>query len=102
MTRPSSLAAAALILCVTACGERGPRAKNLLIVCIDTLRADELGAYGRSPSITPALDRLCLHLVLPLDHRAVGRAEPARGLLPYPGRTLPGRRLRHVRDREPR
>lgn len=27
-------------------------------MCVDTLRADELGAYGQSPSRTPALDQL--------------------------------------------
>lgn len=31
---------------------------NLLLVGLDTLRADELGAWGRSPSLTPNLDRL--------------------------------------------
>jgi arylsulfatase A-like enzyme len=31
---------------------------NVLLVGIDTLRADELGAWGRSPSFTPNLDRL--------------------------------------------
>ena len=41
------------------CGSGGPpRPKNLLIVCVDTLRADELGAYGAAPSRTPVLDQL--------------------------------------------
>jgi arylsulfatase A-like enzyme len=31
---------------------------NILLIGIDTLRADALGAWGRSPSPTPALDRL--------------------------------------------
>jgi arylsulfatase A-like enzyme len=31
---------------------------NLLLIGIDTLRADALGAWGRSPSLTPTLDRL--------------------------------------------
>lgn len=30
---------------------------NVLLVGLDTLRADHLGAYGRTPSPTPALDR---------------------------------------------
>jgi arylsulfatase A-like enzyme len=34
----------------------GPR--PVVLVTIDTLRADRLGAYGRTPSITPALDAL--------------------------------------------
>jgi arylsulfatase A-like enzyme len=38
---------------------RGPKAApNLLLIGADTLRADALGAWGRSPSITPALDAL--------------------------------------------
>ncbi|MFL6292970.1 MAG: sulfatase [Thermoanaerobaculia bacterium] len=31
---------------------------NILLIGLDTLRADELGAWGRSPSLTPNLDRL--------------------------------------------
>lgn len=31
---------------------------NILLIGADTLRADHLGAYGHSPSLTPALDRL--------------------------------------------
>ncbi|MEA2603789.1 MAG: choline-sulfatase [Acidobacteriota bacterium] len=31
---------------------------NILLIGIDTLRADALGAWGRNPSLTPALDRL--------------------------------------------
>ena len=34
----------------------GPQARNLLIVTIDTLRADRVGAYGHSTARTPALD----------------------------------------------
>jgi arylsulfatase A-like enzyme len=51
--------AAALGLVAAACDRGGsPHPKNLLLVCVDTLRADELGAYGREPSLTPALDGL--------------------------------------------
>jgi arylsulfatase A-like enzyme len=31
---------------------------DVVLVCIDTLRADRLGAYERSPSITPEMDRI--------------------------------------------
>jgi arylsulfatase A-like enzyme len=31
---------------------------NVILIGIDTLRADELGAWGRTPSLTPNLDRL--------------------------------------------
>ena len=35
-----------------------PGSPDVVLVSIDTLRADRLGAYGRSPSITPGMDRL--------------------------------------------
>ena len=38
------------------CG--GEPSPSVLLITIDTLRADELGAYGASPSRTPNLDRL--------------------------------------------
>lgn len=34
------------------------RRPNILLIGFDTLRADALGAWGRSPSLTPSLDRL--------------------------------------------
>ena len=40
---------------VAAPGRRHP---DVVLVSIDTLRADHLGAYGRTPSITPAMDRV--------------------------------------------
>jgi len=42
-----------------ACGRRrSTRGDNLLLVTLDTVRADHLGAYGYAPAETPALDRL--------------------------------------------
>jgi hypothetical protein len=35
-----------------------PARPDVVLVSIDTLRADHLGAYGRSPTITPEMDRL--------------------------------------------
>lgn len=37
-----------------------PPARNLLLISLDTLRADRLGAYGNSHSLTPNLDRIAL------------------------------------------
>jgi arylsulfatase A-like enzyme len=34
---------------------------NVLFLGADTLRADALGIYGRTPTLTPALDRFALH-----------------------------------------
>jgi len=38
------------------CG--GSAAASVVLITLDTTRADALGAYGRSPSVTPNLDRL--------------------------------------------
>jgi len=46
-----ALAAASLALAA-------PSRPNILLVTIDTLRADHLGSYGASPGSTPALDAL--------------------------------------------
>ena len=61
MTRALALAA---VIALTSCGRDAPTAvlralpgQNILLVTIDTLRADALGAYG-GPAATPALDRL--------------------------------------------
>lgn len=56
---------AAIAMVASACGRddaQGPRqavpAQNLLLVTIDTLRADRVGAYGYVPAQTPAIDRI--------------------------------------------
>lgn len=36
----------------------GGKARHLLLITVDTLRADHVGVYGRSPSPTPSLDAL--------------------------------------------
>jgi arylsulfatase A-like enzyme/thioredoxin-like negative regulator of GroEL len=59
-----SLAALLLCLIASACSprrevaERVPPARNLLVVTIDTLRADRVGAYGYARARTPAMDGL--------------------------------------------
>jgi choline-sulfatase len=58
---PAFLAAGAAVALAWVGGARGqpgaPR-PNLLLVTIDTLRADRIGAYGYAPATTPVLDRL--------------------------------------------
>ncbi len=49
------LAAASSVAVVSA---EGPGRPSVLIVTLDTTRADALGCYGRSPTPTPALDAL--------------------------------------------
>lgn len=67
---------ALLSVLATSCGDAGgtQRPKNLLVVCIDTLRADQLGAYSSSRSassrggakaaLTPNLDALAQESVV--------------------------------------
>jgi len=54
------LAIAALV--IAGCGAREPKAAarqpNVLLVTIDTLRADHVGAYGAATGATPNIDRL--------------------------------------------
>jgi choline-sulfatase len=56
---------ASLLLTLAGCGAPTkepapppPVARNLVIITIDTLRADRVGAYGYSAARTPAMDRL--------------------------------------------
>src|SRR2546425_3685245 len=55
MIRQRFLAAAALVL--SACGQGAPR-PNVLLITIDTLRADHLGCYGYARGTSPHIDRL--------------------------------------------
>jgi arylsulfatase A-like enzyme/Flp pilus assembly protein TadD len=91
-----------LIAALLACGCRGsgerpaaPRAQNVLLVTIDTLRADRVGAYGYARARTPTLDALA--------HTGV-RFDKAYATAPITlvshaslmtGRYPPGHRARH-------
>ncbi len=39
-------------------GLRGPTPRHLVLISLDTVRADHLGAYGHPARVTPTLDRL--------------------------------------------
>ncbi len=56
---PSSLLAALVgaALLLAGCGGGGER-PNVVLIVVDTLRADALGCYGDEPSPSPAIDRL--------------------------------------------
>ena len=43
---------------------RSPRRLNVLLITLDTTRADRLGCYGHAKAMTPALDRLAQQGVL--------------------------------------
>jgi choline-sulfatase len=60
------LALGSLALAGPACGPSGhtERPRNLLIVCVDTLRTDLLGAYGDPGGLSPRLDALARESVV--------------------------------------
>ena len=65
MSRTTRIAAVvAAAACLVAAGawwwtaSRAPRHPNLLLITIDTLRADHVGAYGATTGATPSLDAL--------------------------------------------
>ncbi|MGH9328174.1 MAG: sulfatase-like hydrolase/transferase [Terriglobia bacterium] len=72
---------------------RAEAVENLILISIDTLRADHLGAYGYRPSVTPNLDRIARksvvfeHVITPVPltlpaHTALFTSEypPANGV----------------------
>jgi arylsulfatase len=48
----------ALALMLVACGTQAPPPRHLVLISVDTLRADHLGAYGNRFGLTPAIDAL--------------------------------------------
>src|SRR5262245_24891555 len=58
------LIAAALAFCNSGCSRRESRPKNVLLITIDTCRADCIGSYGHPTIRTPTLDRLAREGVL--------------------------------------
>ena len=50
--------ALALLLAAGGCSRQPEKPKNLLLITIDTLRADRLGCYGAAAASTPNIDRL--------------------------------------------
>ena len=64
LSRRSTFLIAVLLLCASCSGSEPERsaapagARSFLMVTIDTLRADRVGAYGDSGARTPAMDAL--------------------------------------------
>ena len=56
--------AAAMLLPSNGCAPRPSGPPNIIVILIDTLRADHLGAYGFNAAISPHLDRLAAESVL--------------------------------------
>ena len=88
-----SLAAAAVATTVTLAPPTGPSAAvpgpNILLVTIDTLRTDRVGAYGARTPVTPAMDRLaaegCLfeHAIVQVPLTRASHATLLTGLYPF-------------------
>jgi arylsulfatase A-like enzyme len=57
MPRPHPNAVAVLALALCACSH-APKGPNVLLISIDSLRADHLSCYGYARATTPAIDRL--------------------------------------------
>ena len=60
----AALLVALLVLGAGACSEREPAPLNVVIVVIDTLRADRLGCYGHERPTSPRIDALAAEGVL--------------------------------------
>lgn len=52
------LGAIVALFLLPGCGEKEQASPNVVLITIDTLRADRLGAYGYDKGITPNLDKL--------------------------------------------
>ncbi|NOZ93380.1 MAG: tetratricopeptide repeat protein, partial [Acidobacteria bacterium] len=85
-------AAAALVLAVAllpAAGcHRTPRARNLVIISLDTTRADHLGCYGMKGGVTPAIDTLAAggallaHTTTPVPMTLPAHSSLLTGMIP--------------------
>lgn len=84
----SLLAAAALGLALFSCSRSSPR-PNIVLITVDTLRADRLGCYGYQLDTTPAMDRLAgkstvfRQAITPAPRTAPSMASILTGLYPH-------------------
>jgi arylsulfatase A-like enzyme len=58
LTVAAACAALASGVLLTRCSARGPKRKNVILITLDTTRADYLSCYGVHPGITPNLDAI--------------------------------------------
>ncbi len=78
-----------LLVCIASCGTEIGERRSVLLITIDTIRADRLGCYGDGRSSTPNLDRLARSGIQFADATAVvpttlaSHATILTGLYPY-------------------
>src|SRR5262245_8276724 len=67
-----SPALAALLAALASCGEASQvhGKRNVVLICMDTVRADHLGVYGYARPTTPELDRLAARALVFADASA--------------------------------
>ncbi len=58
------VAAAVVFLAPSGCSRSGVRRLNIVLITVDTLRADRLGCYGSDLALTPNIDRLAREGIL--------------------------------------
>ena len=75
--------------------QAAPSARNLVIITVDTLRADHVGAYGNKDAHTPALDRLAHDGVLFTHAYATAPITLTSHASLMTGRYPPGHGARH-------
>ena len=69
--RQGTAPALTLLLALTGCSREPPRRPDVLLITIDTLRADHVGCYGSDLGATPALDALAAEGAVFLNHYSV-------------------------------
>jgi arylsulfatase A-like enzyme len=83
-----STVVAGLFLAVLACGDPARR-PDVVLLTVDTLRADRVGAYGHAAAETPSIDRLAergllfLRAATPMPRTTPGLASLLTGLRPH-------------------
>jgi arylsulfatase A-like enzyme len=91
---PALLGLVALLACLPGCRRDGPVYDNLVLVTVDTLRADHLGLYGYPRPTSPYLDELgregvvFWHAVTASSHTAPSHATILTSLYPEQHRVL--------------
>ncbi len=72
----------AILVCLVTCACGGDRRPDVLLVTIDTLRADHVGSYGYALDTTPEIDRLAREsLVFDVAYAPMGTTCPSHATL---------------------